>query len=222
MDESDLEAFLRSPRVMIGSDGGIHIAHPRGAGTFPRVLARYVRERGVISLESAIHKMTGMPARRLGLTDRGRIDAGAKADLVVFDAATIADRATALAPDLAPVGIVHVLVNGVAVVCDGRPTAARPGRALRRTLLPGNVGHGEPRDGNALTQMGIADLGQVGGSDARVPDVVGIDRDRDAAAAVLQAARAADDDGASQPALAGHGLQLLEEGDRALRRAAAW
>jgi N-acyl-D-amino-acid deacylase len=132
MDESDLEDFLRSPRVMIASDGGIRIAHPRGAGTFPRVLARYVRERGVISLESAIHKMTGMPARRLGLPDRGRIAAGAKADLVVFDAATIADRATALLPQLAPIGIAHVLVNGVFVVHDGRPTAARPGRPLRR------------------------------------------------------------------------------------------
>jgi N-acyl-D-amino-acid deacylase len=132
MDESDLEQFLRSPRVMIASDGGIRVAHPRGAGTFPRVLARYVRERGVISLEAAIHKMTGMPARRLGLPDRGRIAPGAMADLVVFDAAVIADRATALAPALPPAGIAHVLVNGTFVVRDGRPTAARPGRPLRR------------------------------------------------------------------------------------------
>ena len=132
MDERDLEEFLRSPRVMIASDGGIRVAHPRGAGTFPRVLARYVRERGVISLEAAIHKMTGMPAQRLGLPDRGRIAPGAKADLVVFDAATIADRATALQPQLPPVGIAHVLVNGVFVVRDGQPTSARPGRPLRR------------------------------------------------------------------------------------------
>ncbi len=220
MDESDLEEFLRSPRVMIASDGGIRVAHPRGAGTFPRVLARYVRERGVISLESAIHKMTGMPARRLGLTDRGRISAGAMADIVVFDAATIADRATAQQPSLAPVGIAHVLVNGVAVVWDGKPTAARPGRALRRSLLPGNVGHREPLDRHSVPQMGVADLGQVGGSHARVPDVVGIHRDGDAAAAVLQAARAAHDDAGAQPAVAGHGLQLLVQRDRALGRAA--
>ena len=132
MDESDLEAFLRSPRVMIGSDGGLRVAHPRGAGTFPRVLARYVRERGVITLESAIHKMTGMPAARLRLPNRGRIVAGALADVVVFDAATIADRATALQPGLAPVGIVHVIVNGVLVVWEGKPTTARPGQTLRR------------------------------------------------------------------------------------------
>jgi N-acyl-D-amino-acid deacylase len=96
------------------------------------VLGRYVRERGIIPLESAIHKMTGMPADRLGLADRGRIVPGAFADLVVFDAATVADRATALRPHLPPVGIVHVLVNGVEVIRDGRPTAARPGRPLRR------------------------------------------------------------------------------------------
>ena len=132
MDEGDLEAFLRSPRVMIASDGGIRIAHPRGAGTFPRVLGVYVRERGVIGLESAVHKMTGMPARRLGLDGRGRIAPGAYADLVVFDAGTIADRATALQPNLPPAGIAHVLVNGVAVVWDGRPPPARPGRPLRR------------------------------------------------------------------------------------------
>ena len=219
MDESDLEAFLGSPRVMVASDGGIHIAHPRGAGTFPRVLGRYVRERGVISLESAIHKMTGMPAARLGLPDRGRIVEGANADLVVFDPATIADRATALAPHLAPVGIVHVLVNGIAVVWDGKPTAARPGRALRRSLLPGNVGHGEPLDGGSVPQVGVADLGEIGGGHARVPDVVGIHGDGDAAAAVLQAARSADDDGAPQAAVAGDGLQLLVQGDRALRGA---
>ena len=132
MDESDLESFLRSPRVMIASDGGIRIAHPRGAGTFPRVLGRYVRERRVIGLEAAVHKMTGMPAARLRLRDRGVIAPGAWADLVVFDPATVADRATALEPHLPPIGIRHVFVNGVAVVWQGKPTAARPGRALRR------------------------------------------------------------------------------------------
>lgn len=132
MDEQDLEAFLRSPRVMIASDGGIHVAHPRGAGTFPRVLGHYVRDRGVVTLESAVHKMTGMPAARLRLRDRGVVAPGAWADLVVFDPATVADRATALQPHLPPVGIVHVFVNGVPVVADGKPTAARPGQVLRR------------------------------------------------------------------------------------------
>jgi N-acyl-D-amino-acid deacylase len=132
MDEGDLEDFLRSPLVMIASDGGIRVAHPRGAGTFPRVLGRYVRERQVLPLEAAIHKMTGMPARLLGLHDRGRVEPGAWADLVVFDPKTVADRATALRPDLPPVGIAHVFVNGVAVVTDGKVTGARPGRALRR------------------------------------------------------------------------------------------
>ena len=132
MEEADLEEFLRSPRVMIASDGGIRVAHPRGAGTFPRVLGRYVRERGVISLESAIFKMTGMPARRLAIADRGTLAPGSWGDIVVFDAARVADRATALSPHLSPTGIVHVLVNGVPVIADGTPTASRPGRALRR------------------------------------------------------------------------------------------
>ena len=218
MDESDLEQFLRSPRVMVASDGGIRVAHPRGAGTFPRVLGRYVRERGIISLEAAIHKMTGMPARRLGLSDRGRIAPGAMADLVVFDAATIADRATALRPHLAPVGIAHVLVNGIAVVWDGAPTTARPGRALRR-LFPGNVGHGQPRDRSAVAQVGVADLAQVGRSHARVPDVVRVHGHGDPAAAMLEAAGTAHDHAAPEPPLAGHRLQLLVEGDRALGRA---
>ena len=132
MDEQDVEDLLRSPLVMVASDGGIRIAHPRGTSTFPRVLRRYVRERGVLTLEAAIHKMTGMPAARFGLADRGRIAAGLPADVVVFDPAAVADRATAMEPDLAPIGIRHVFVNGVAVVTDGTPTRARPGRALRR------------------------------------------------------------------------------------------
>lgn len=223
MDERDLEDFLRSPRVMVASDGGIRVAHPRGAGTFPRVLGRYVRERGVISLESAIHKMTGMPARRLGLPDRGRIEPGFHADVMVFDPAAIADRATALQPHLRPAGIAHVLVNGAFVVRDGRPTAARPGRALRRrrSSLPRDIRHRQPLHRRVVTQVRVADLAQVGRGHPGVPHVVGIDRDRDAAAAVLEAARAGDDDAAGEAALLHHRLQLLVEGDRALRGAAA-
>ena len=132
MDEGDLDTFLESPLVMIATDGGIKVAHPRGAGTFPRVLGRYVRDRRVIPLETAVYKMTGMPARLLGLPDRGRVEPGAWADLVVFDPGTVADRATALEPALPPAGIAHVFVNGVAVISDGKPTDARPGLALSR------------------------------------------------------------------------------------------
>lgn len=137
LDEADVERILRHPQTMIASDGrlvrpGDGHPHPRWYGTFPRVLARYVRERGVLTLEDAVHKMTGQPAARLRLTDRGRIVVGAHADIVVFDAATVADRATFEAPHQYPVGIEQVLVNGVAVVRDGAFTDARAGRVLRR------------------------------------------------------------------------------------------
>jgi N-acyl-D-amino-acid deacylase len=220
MDEGDLEALVRDPLVMIASDGGIRIAHPRGAGAFPRVLRRYVRERRVLTLEEAIHKMTGMPARRFGLADRGRLAPGLAADVVVFDPETVADRATAMEPHLAPVGIRHVFVNGVAVLTDGRPTGARPGRALRRSL-PGDVRHGQAGHGDAVPEVGVADLGQVLRRDPGVPRVVRIHGDGDAAAAVLQAAGAAHDHAAPEAALLDHGLQPLVEPDRALGRARA-
>lgn len=137
MDEGDVERILRHPFTAIGSDGrlvrpGDGHPHPRWYGTFPRVLGRYVRERGVLPLEEAVRKMTSLPADRLGLSDRGRIRSGAVADLVVFDPAVVADRATFEAPHQYPVGIPYVLVNGVAVVDDGAMTAARPGQVLRR------------------------------------------------------------------------------------------
>ena len=137
LDEADVERILRHPQTMIASDGrlvrpGDGHPHPRWYGTFPRVLARYVRERRVLTLEDAVHKMTGQPAARLRLADRGRIAVGAHADIVVFDAATVADRATFEAPHQYPVGIEQVLVNGVAVVRDGAFTDARAGRVLRR------------------------------------------------------------------------------------------
>jgi N-acyl-D-amino-acid deacylase len=222
MEERDLETIVRDPRVMVASDGGIRIAHPRGAGAFPRVLRRYVRERGLLTLEAAIHKMTGMPARRFGLSDRGRIAPGLAADLVVFDADTVADRATAMEPQRAPAGIHHVFVNGVAVVSDGRPTAARPGRPLRGIpLFPGDVRHGQAGHGDAVAEVGLADLRQVVRRDPGVPRVVGMDGDGDPAAAVLEAARAAHDHAAAEPALPHHRLQPLVERDRALRRAGA-
>lgn len=137
IDEGDLERIMRHPQTMIASDGalarpGQGHPHPRAYGTFPRVLGTYVREKGVLSLEVAIHKMTGMPAARLGLDDRGQIEEGKIADLVVFDPATVADRATFEEPHQYPAGIEQVIVNGVSVVRDGRLTDARPGRVLTR------------------------------------------------------------------------------------------
>src|SRR5690606_366037 len=104
---------------------------------FPRVLGYYVRERGVVPLEEMVRKITSLPADRLGLSDRGRVVEGAAADLVVFDPATVADRATFQEPHQYPDGIPWVFVNGVAMVEDGRYTDARPGRVLRRgTAVP--------------------------------------------------------------------------------------
>jgi N-acyl-D-amino-acid deacylase len=139
LDERDLVRALSHPQVMIGSDGsalaphgemGAGKPHPRSYGTFPRVLGRYARDERVLSLAEAVHKMTGLPARRLGLRDRGEIRVGAKADLVVFDARRVADQATYEDPHRYPVGIEHVLVNGRFVIKDGEHTGSLPGRVL--------------------------------------------------------------------------------------------
>ena len=114
--------------------------HPRLYGTFPRVLGRYVREEGVMPLEEAIRRMTSFAARKFRLADRGVIRAGAFADLVLFDAATIIDEGTYASPRRYPRGIRSVLVNGVRVVDEGVHTGARPGRALRRARLAGDGG----------------------------------------------------------------------------------
>ena len=141
IDEGDVQRIMSHPQTMIGSDGrlsrpGEGHPHPRGYGTFPRVLGRYVRDLKLLTLEQAVHKMTGMPARRLGLTDRGVLHEGAVADVVVFDAATVADRSTFEDPHQYPAGIDVVLVNGVPMVEAGKFTNARPGRVLRRPRKP--------------------------------------------------------------------------------------
>jgi N-acyl-D-amino-acid deacylase len=209
MSEADVAAFLRDPLVMVASDGGIEIAHPRGAGTYPRVLGRYARERKVVSLPVAIRKMTGMPARRLGLKDRGLLRPGMKADVVVFDPLTVIDRSSAAEPQARPAGIEHVFVNGVAVVEGGRSTGARPGRALRS--LPRDVGHEQALDRPAVHEVRGEDLLEVRRAHAAVPDVVGVDGQRDPAAAVLQAVRAVHDHAVAQPALLDHPLQGVED-----------
>ncbi len=131
MRESDLRVFYRQPWVMVASDGGIGMRHPRGAGTFPRILARYVREQRLLTLEDAIWKMTGLPAARLGLRDRGLIREGFAADLVLFDPRRIQDRSTFRDPHLLPTGVEYVFVNGQLVWERDRPTGERPGRVLR-------------------------------------------------------------------------------------------
>ena len=126
------ERTIAHPATMVASDG-IYVAgrmHPRGYGTFPRVLRRFVRETGVLSLAEAIHAMTGRTAGRYRVPDRGAVAIGGIADLVVFDPETISDGATWAAPRQAPDGILHVLVNGRPVVADGRLTGDRPGRVL--------------------------------------------------------------------------------------------
>ena len=137
LDEEDVHRIMRHPQTMIASDGrltepGEGHPHPRWYGTFPRVLGHYVREEGVLSLSEAVHKMTGLPAQRLGLEDRGRIAEGMTADLVVFDPEAVIDRATFEDPHQYPEGIEYVVVNGEIAVDEGRFTDERAGRVLRR------------------------------------------------------------------------------------------
>jgi dihydroorotase/N-acyl-D-amino-acid deacylase len=135
MDEADVERIMQHPVTAIGSDGGVSVfgesvPHPREYGTFARVLGRYVRDRGVLTLEEAVRKMSGATAQRLGLQDRGVLREGLFADIAVFDPATIQDRATFAEPHQYAEGVEYVLVNGTLVVDGGRHTGARPGRVL--------------------------------------------------------------------------------------------
>ena len=132
MQEADVRVFYEQPWVMVGSDGGIGVRHPRGAGTYPRILGRYVREQHWLTLEEAIRKMTSLPASRLRLRDRGLIRAGMKADLVLFDPDRVIDRSTFQDPELLSEGIERVLVNGVEVWRAGSVTGAKPGMPIRR------------------------------------------------------------------------------------------
>jgi N-acyl-D-amino-acid deacylase len=132
MSEEDLTTFVKSPLVLICSDGSLTGRHPRGYNTFPRVLARYVRELHAVSLPDAIAKMTGRSAAQLGMPDRGVVATGKKADLVIFDPQTIQDRGTPANASQPPVGISYVIVNGEVVLDNGTVTKARPGRGLKR------------------------------------------------------------------------------------------
>src|SRR5690606_23183047 len=138
MDEALQERLLLDPHVMVGSDGGGGGAHPRGAGTFARVLEEMVGARGALPLAEAVRRMTGLPARTLRLDrDRGRVAPGLVADLLVFDPSEVHARATFTDPRRPASGMRHVVVAGEVVVRDGRRTAARPGRALRAPWAAG-------------------------------------------------------------------------------------
>jgi N-acyl-D-amino-acid deacylase len=141
MSEDNLKTILRHPAVMVGSDGAALVphgplgegkSHPRSYGAYPRVLGKYVREEKALSLAEAVFKMSGLPAARLGLTDRGRLAQGLKADLVLFNAETVRDAATFTDPYQYPVGIEYVFVNGQAVITPEGHTGALPGEILER------------------------------------------------------------------------------------------
>jgi N-acyl-D-amino-acid deacylase len=139
MTEEDVIEAISHPLVAIGSDGSVKRfgegkPHPRNYGTFPRVIARYVKELKVLSLPEAVRKMTSLPARKLGLWDRGLIRPGFKADIVVFNYYTIADTATYTNPHQFPKGIRYVIVNGSVVVDSGMHTGLKPGKLLRKVM----------------------------------------------------------------------------------------
>jgi len=143
MEEKSTEKILAHPLVMISSDAGSHapyppmnreIAHPRAYGTFPRAIAKYVRERKICSLEEMIKKMTSMPANKLGFNDRGRIAEDKFADIVIFDYEKIQDRATFTEPHQYPDGIPYVIVNGEVVISNYDHTGAMPGKVLRSNV----------------------------------------------------------------------------------------
>jgi N-acyl-D-amino-acid deacylase len=140
MEEKSTESILAHPRVMIASDAGSHapyppmdrsIAHPRAYGTFPRAIAHYVRERKICSLEEMIRKMTSLPAEKIRIKDRGLLQKGKKADIVLFNYDTIKDKASFTEPHQYPEGIPYVIVNGEVVIKNGEHTGAMPGTVIR-------------------------------------------------------------------------------------------
>lgn len=136
MDEADVIRIMRHPQAMFETDGdpvgyGLGFPHPRSYGTFPRILGRYVREMGVLTLEEAIRKMTSMSTDQIGQSERGRIAPGMWADITVFNADRIIDRADYVDPHRYSAGIHHVIVNGAPVILDGSVTGAKPGHVLK-------------------------------------------------------------------------------------------
>ena len=132
INENDIQKFMEWPYTSITTDGGINDSHPRGQGSFSRVLASYVRDKNILSLTEAIRKMTSLPANSLGIANRGIIKKGYAADLVLFDPNAIQDHATFEKPLQYSTGIDAVWVNGELVWNKGRVTNARPGQIIRR------------------------------------------------------------------------------------------
>lgn len=132
MIEEDIKALMVWPHTNISSDGGINYSHPRGAGTYSRVLGRYVREGRVLSLEEAVYKMTGLAAEHMGFANRGLLKPGMVADLVLFDPATVIDTATVAEPNSLSLGIDSVWVSGEQVFTAGEATGVLPGKVIRR------------------------------------------------------------------------------------------
>ena len=153
MSEDDVRTAMKEPWVGIGSDGVavnpemkfMGRPHPRFYGTFPRVLGRYVREEKAVSLPDAVRKMTSLPAQIVGLSDRGLLRPGMAADIVIFDPATVADKATFEEPSQYPAGIPYVIVNGTVVIDQGKHTGALRGRVLygRGKRMQGGVASGQ-------------------------------------------------------------------------------
>jgi N-acyl-D-aspartate/D-glutamate deacylase len=145
MSEADMRAAMRAPFVSFCTDSGARAndgplagakSHPRGWGSYPRILGRYVRDERLLTLAQAIHKMTGLPAARVGLRDRGLLRSGFYADLTIFDPKRVLDRATFEMPNQHPEGIKYVVVNGQISVDDGQRTPALAGRVLRGPGYP--------------------------------------------------------------------------------------
>jgi N-acyl-D-amino-acid deacylase len=132
MDEPDIESIMAWPHTVIGSDGDLLGPHPRGFGAFTRFLGHYVRERNVMNLEAGVRRITSLAAQQVGITERGSIQVGNYADLVLFDPATIKDRSTVEEPHIPSVGIEKVWVNGQLVFDGGQITGNRPGKPIRR------------------------------------------------------------------------------------------
>jgi N-acyl-D-amino-acid deacylase len=132
MSEDDVKWFIAQPNIMFCTDGSLKGSHPRGAGAFPRILGKYVRQEKVLSLPFAIHKMTALAAQQLGLADRGLLRKGYIADIVIFDPKRVIDRATIQDPQAAPEGIPALMVNGEWVLDQGKVTGVRSGVVLTK------------------------------------------------------------------------------------------
>jgi len=196
ISEEDLERILKFKWTMVASDGGIAVPgpdrpHPRNYGTFARILARYVRERKTLSLEEAVYKMSGLPADRLGLTERGFIEDGRRADLVLFDPARIQDESTFENPHQYATGVDSVWVNGVRALAGGKMTGDLGGEVLRRpgtppaaafVIAPGRVGPVTPNSSEAqlIAQLGPARVkrGKIAVGEGFYEDCTWIDEEK--------------------------------------------